>query len=195
YGADYNDSSIRDVFVSGLSPSTTQQTIPAGTSKISQEFIEEVTCNFTMADTVVSVFYNGVDISSAVNGTFNDWTSTKRLSFRKVPGAYLVLSGSSLVDSSWCSPTEDVCLAGKLLVGDFNFCLYAGFSIKCSDGVTGGSGWEAYGSNTAIDATHQVGLGSGWSRAPCTSESGFYLVDYDAGAKIWAPAGERHAVF
>ncbi|CAE7831795.1 unnamed protein product [Symbiodinium necroappetens] len=194
YGADYNDSSIRDVFVSGLATTVTQQTVPAGTSKFSQEFIEEVTCNFTIADTVLSVVYNGVDITHTVNGTLADWTSTKRLSFRKVPGAYLVIAGSSVIDSSWCSPTEDVCIAGQHSVGDFNFCLYAGFSIRCSDGLTGASGWEAYGSNTGVDAIHQAGLGSGW-QSGCISESGFYLVDDDEGAKIWAGGGERHAAF
>ena len=115
----------------------------------------------------------------------------------------------SNVCEGWCSPTEDVCIAGKHSVGgqvlhvtfcpppvasfmggtcnhieslqldrkhiyiillffllltnictanldpqpepkhcagivpDFNFCLYAGFSIRCSDGLTGASGWEA----------------------------------------------------
>ena len=85
---------------------------------------------------MLSVVYNGVDITHTVNGTLADWTSTKRLSFRKaarawkastepqplteqamsevvqspkqplphhaleVPGAYLVIAGSSVIDSS-----------------------------------------------------------------------------------------------
>ena len=96
---------------------------------------------------MLSIVYNGVDITHTVNGTLADWTSTKRLSFRKaaangsgistgkpprsslreselcalcerkrcmprsaslrfahrsleVPGAYLVIAGSSVIDSS-----------------------------------------------------------------------------------------------
>ena len=33
--------------------------------------------------------------------------------------------------------------ASPRLLADFNCCLYAGFGIRCSDGVTGASGWEA----------------------------------------------------
>lgn len=59
----------------------------------------------------MSVFYNGSDISNSVNGTFSEWSSTKTLAFQKVPGAYLVITASSLLDQSWCSASENICIA------------------------------------------------------------------------------------
>lgn len=184
----------RDALELALSPTLTQATVPVGTSKLSGDGIEEVTCSFTAADTIVSVFYNGSDISYSVNGTFSEWSSTKTLAFQKVPGAYLVITASSLLDQSWCSASENICIAGRF--GQvLNYCSMAGFSIVCSDGTTAGSaGWEAYGSSSGVDSSHQAGLGTGWSTT-CVSQSGFYLVSDSKTDKAWVSSGLQHAAF
>jgi len=183
----------RDALAVGLSPTATSQTVPLGTSKLSGDGIEEVTCSLTAADTILSVYYNGSDISSSVNGTFSEWSSTKTLAFQKVPGAYLVVTASSILDSSWCSAGENICIAGRYGQA-LNYCSMAGFSIVCSDGTTAASAWEAYASGTGVDTNHQAGLGTGWSTT-CQSESGFYLVDDSKTSKIWTSGGLKHAAF
>ncbi|CAJ1362239.1 unnamed protein product [Effrenium voratum] len=183
----------RELMVSGLMATTSQQHVPAGTSKLSGDGIEDILCNFTAADTAVSVFYNGTDITSYVNGTLGEWSSTKKLSFRKVPGAYLVVTAESLVTPGWCSPVENICIGGRFNQG-LDYCSVAGFSITCTDGTTAASAWEAFGSDTSIDTTHQAGLGSGWSTT-CQSQSGFYMVDAPKSPKIWASGGLQYASF
>ncbi|CAK9040498.1 SAP domain-containing protein [Durusdinium trenchii] len=184
----------RDIVALGLSPSATHQMLPLGTSKISADGLEEVSCNLTAADAVLSVFYNGSDLSNYVTGTFSEWSNTKKFSFLKVPGAYLVISASSMLTADWCSPTENICVAGTFNQG-LNYCSVAGFSLECSDGVTAGDiGWEAYGSSIDVDSLHQAGGGTGWSTT-CASESNFYLIENSLSAKIWASAGLQHAAF
>eukprot|EP00913_Durusdinium_trenchii_P017139 g16119.t1 len=176
----------RDIVALGLSPSATHQMLPLGTSKISADGLEEVSCNLTAADAVLSVFYNGSDLSNYHRD--EEWSNTKKFSFLKVPGAYLVISASSMLTADWCSPTENICVAGTFNQG-LNYCSVAGFSLECSDGVTAGDiGWEAYGSSIDVDSLHQAGGGTGWSTT-CASESNFYLIENSLSAKIWASAG------
>ncbi|CAJ1389098.1 unnamed protein product [Effrenium voratum] len=150
----------RELMVSGLTATTSQQHVPAGTCLARPD--------------AVSVFYNGTDITSYVNGTLGaarakraEWSSTKKLSFRKasflpnvlvmiscrfsmcqVPGAYLVVTAESLV-----TPGLD-------------YCSVAGFSITCTDGTTAASAWEAAS-----------------------------MVDAPKSPKIWASGGLQYASF
>eukprot|EP00930_Biecheleria_cincta_P034347 TRINITY_DN23750_c0_g1_i1.p1 TRINITY_DN23750_c0_g1~~TRINITY_DN23750_c0_g1_i1.p1 ORF type:complete len:4185 (-),score=632.85 TRINITY_DN23750_c0_g1_i1:7-12414(-) len=179
-------------------PTTSQVAFPLGTSIVSTLEIEVVTCIFTIADNVDSVFYDGVDITASVNGSLTAWTDTKSVSFRRVPGAFLAISGSSNLQST-CGGTGDVCIGGAGTVYGMDYCLVAGFQISCSDGVSTSSNWEAIGFSSPPDATSKTGAGLGWGGV-CNSSTGAYMLENQFGMRIWpvgpdGTSGSRHAVF
>jgi len=179
-------------------PTTSQVAFPLGTSIVSSMEIEVITCIFTIADNVDSVFYNGIDITSTVNGSLTAWTETKSFSFRRVPGAFLAITGSSNLLST-CGDTGDVCIAGAGTVYGMDYCLVAGLQISCSDGVSSLSDWEAMGFSLSPDTTFKAGAGIGWGGL-CNSSTGAYMIENQFGTRIWPAASDgtsssQHAVF
>lgn len=152
--------------------------VPSDTSVYSSDPVKTVTCEFTLADTVTSVYYDGQDVTASVSGALGSWASTKRLSFVEVPSAYLVISGR-----------------GDRAGSSLDFCQLAGFRLSCSDGLTSGDGsWEAFGSATDLDSDHRLGNGSGWA-SPCAASGPATLASDPSAAWIWAAGGERHVAF
>lgn len=157
---------------------TTQFDVPSDTSVYSSDPVKTITCDFTLADAVTSVYYNGQDVTASVSGVLGEWSSTKRLSFVEVPSAYLVISGR-----------------GDRAGSSLDFCRLAGFQLSCSDGLTSGDGsWEALGSAAALGSDHRQGGGSGWA-SPCAASGPATLASDPAAAWIWAAGGERHVAF
>jgi len=152
-----------------------QALLPADYSSVSNTADSQtVTCTFTADSMVDAVFYNGTDITNAVSGERKYWSSVNRVSFVKVAGAYLVVVAHSTTDLA-------------------DACIGSGFQITCTDGVTSGDAWEAFGSADTVDATHMAGGGTGWVQ-PCASASGFFLSESPKLTKIWATK-DKHAAF
>jgi len=124
-----------------------------------------ITCKFTMDNNVDSVFYAGKDITSSVKGSTSNWKEVKQFTIGDpVDDAYLVIAGHNHEN-------------------DNRACKTGGFMIKCDNGISSGSAWEAYGSYKAIYGPQATGKGSRWT-TPCQSSSGFYLEDPSSKKRI-----------
>ena len=135
-----------------------------------------VTCTFTVDDSVSSVYYNGQDITSTVKGDLTHWDQAKTVSFAKVPGAYLAVTG------------EEADSAGS--------CGISGFAITCSDskGVMDSKGkWSAVSSASPLrpDDPRRAGQGDKWE-SPCESTSGIFLPGAQPTVRIWG--GQKYSV-
>jgi len=135
-----------------------------------------VTCDFTIADEVDAVYYNGEDITSSVVGELKFWSSPKQVTFTMVEGAYLVIMGHS----------RGISDPGQ------NACLVSGFQMNCSNGVTTADDWEVHGSDGPVDELYKMGLGSEWGK-PCSSSSGFFLRDSPLQPKL--ASKKKYAAF
>eukprot|EP00933_Yihiella_yeosuensis_P080164 TRINITY_DN93574_c0_g1_i1.p1 TRINITY_DN93574_c0_g1~~TRINITY_DN93574_c0_g1_i1.p1 ORF type:complete len:530 (+),score=95.13 TRINITY_DN93574_c0_g1_i1:148-1590(+) len=130
-----------------------------------------------MADAVTHVYYNGIDVTKSVTGNLTSWTSTKKLKFRRVQDAVLVISGKS---------TE---------LSKNTYCLIAGLAINCTDGTKANSpGIEGYSHDATLDAAHVAGLGDDWGPV-CISGSKAFMIEDSSSGMIWAESGKRYASF
>jgi hypothetical protein len=163
--------------VAGADRSGLVQELPVGTnvyhlasqSMTSTVLKAWITCSLTVADSLVSIYYNGVDLTSQVTGDFNSWIDPKYVTFEKIEGAYFTATAS--------------CIQGVTTIADAS--VMCGFQMSCDDEITTGeSDWEGYGSDDPIDTEHASGGGTGWSSRRPSAMSAYLLTDSSAG-KIW----------
>jgi hypothetical protein len=57
---------------------------------------KKITCSLTVDNELVSVYWNGADITSDVKGNFKNWQSKKTFTVGAIEGAYLVITGKKL---------------------------------------------------------------------------------------------------
>eukprot|EP00931_Biecheleriopsis_adriatica_P044099 TRINITY_DN25197_c1_g1_i1.p1 TRINITY_DN25197_c1_g1~~TRINITY_DN25197_c1_g1_i1.p1 ORF type:complete len:417 (+),score=56.90 TRINITY_DN25197_c1_g1_i1:59-1309(+) len=119
---------------------------------------DPVGCILTMDNVVDSATYGGHNLE--IQGDKTRWESAKKISFRLISEAYLVICGRNL---------------------EGNSCASGGFSIHCERVVPSNRGdWQAIGDNS-----RRKGEGDGW-HAPCASGSGFHLPGQPHAEKMWA---------
>jgi len=165
----------RDQVADDLMSGTNQVLVLADTLLVSRLEQTVVTCTFTMADVIDSVFYDGNNITDQVIGDLSGWLFEKTVTIIQEPFAYLVISGHG----------SDF---------DADVCFVSGFLITCTDGVSSDSeGWESYGLAEPLDPLHLKGEGTGWNTT-CNSSSGIFLASQESPGKIWASGG-RYGAF
>merc|ERR1719242_746973 len=148
-----------------------------------------VTCKFTMDNVVMNVYYNGVDITSSVQGEKSQWNQVKTIEFVEVSDATLVVYGRETGSNS-------------------NNCYASGFVMECTatDGnsawnglSTSTEGWRSYGVDGPItDSNILAGENAAddFLSPICTSQSGFYLPGGSSTTrKIWAAGDADFAAF
>ena len=143
-----------------------------------------VTCKMTVDNTLLSVFYNNVDVTPTLKGNAKNWQAPKTFSFTPVAGAVLAISGSE--------------------AGNCNGCQCSGLVLDCTarngsgwDGLTSGHSWmtQGYDNSASYPTGWQANAfdDSKWG-APCTSSSRFSLGG-SSEKKIWPTNGKKFAAF
>eukprot|EP00808_Paulinella_micropora_P030486 g10498.t1 len=147
-----------------------------------------VTCSFTIDNSVLGVWYNGVDITSTVTGHLHDWTSTKTVHFHEVSGARLAVKGSNAEATTGPST-----------------CSTAGFLLSCSS-ANANSPWHglvsdlsgivrAFGTSSDESSLSPARPPTAWTSnffdysaftGLCASSSGFYNWNTGTAQKVWA---------
>mmetsp|Transcript_27242 Transcript_27242/g.52506 ORF Transcript_27242/g.52506 Transcript_27242/m.52506 type:complete len:642 (-) Transcript_27242:39-1964(-) len=145
----------------------------------------QVVCKFMLDDHLESVFYNGQDITAKVTAFTSEAKRTKVIRFQEEPHATLTIEGRS---------------GEKSRIGR---CAKSGLQIVCAASVTGSlwngvdsnKGWKVKGSLKGnFDAESVKGHGKSWFW-PCKSRRGKKLQGAPNLKKIWAPLGDKYALF
>eukprot|EP00928_Gymnodinium_smaydae_P050164 TRINITY_DN3375_c2_g1_i2.p1 TRINITY_DN3375_c2_g1~~TRINITY_DN3375_c2_g1_i2.p1 ORF type:complete len:2183 (+),score=420.83 TRINITY_DN3375_c2_g1_i2:1304-7852(+) len=111
-----------------------------------------INCTLAARGPILTVYYNGKDISNVVEGDLANATQLKALSFKPLPGAFLTFA---LRDDE------------EQELGDS--CRTSGFWLQCDNGLSTNSvGWEAWASHEHPDFEHRNGVGDSWHK-PCVS--------------------------
>jgi len=161
----------------------------AAPQSLSVNTVNTVTCKFTMDNALMSVHYDGADITDTVEGDFGFWSVPKTVEFVAASDATLVVYGRETGHNN-------------------NNCHASGFLMECTatDGnsawnglTTSSTGWRVYGVDTPItDKSIISGVNAvdDFTSALCTSYSGFYLTGGNvATRKIWASGSSDFAAF
>jgi len=161
----------------------------AAPQSLSVNSVNTVTCKFSMDDRVMSVHYDGVDITDTVTGNLDYWNSPKSVEFVAAPDATLTVYGREFHHNN-------------------NNCYASGFLMECTasdgnsawNGVTTSSlGWRTYGVDSPItdkSIISGVNAADDFTSSICTSTSGFYLEGANPTTrKIWAMGSSDFAAF
>eukprot|EP00808_Paulinella_micropora_P009603 g9125.t1 len=139
-----------------------------------------VTCNFTIDNAVLGIWYNGVDIKSSVTGDLNSWWVVKTVKFQEVMGAKLALQGLNYEAATGAST-----------------CSTAGLLLNCSS-VDPKSQWHGLVSDLGrirAFGTPDNAPPAGWTDNSfndsaftklCASSSGFSMAGAGSAQKVWA---------
>jgi hypothetical protein len=170
---------------------------------------QEVTCRFTIDNSVWKVYYNDQDITSTVTGNLHSWTAAKTVNFTPVAGAALAISGYEWSASGGqgrehTSGLLITCSQGSatdIIYGHSSDWNWHSFSSDDNEGAACSS---AHGGNNAgCRYPTEASFATDWFKAngpsgvsPTVSNSGFSARGFDAGysEKIW-DGGKRFGAF
>jgi hypothetical protein len=167
----------------------------------------EVTCSFTIDNSVWKVYYNDQDITSTVTGDLHNWGAAKTLNFTPVAGAALAISGYEWSTSGGQGREHTSGLLISCTQGSATDIIYGHSSdwswhSFSSDDNEGAACSSAHGGNYAgCHYPTEASFATDWYKAngpsgvsPTVSNSAFSMTSAGYSEKIW-DGGKRFGAF